>query len=250
MLDTVIALAILAFVLLSGWMSLSRHIRHGQASAADGSTLLGGGVRSWYILHLQPFEERCVQWGVMPSHLSLAQLLASGLVGYCYAAGLLFTGGWLLLVSGSFDIVDGRLARRTHTGSRQGAFLDSVVDRYADCAPFVGLAIGFPDTWILWPALFALAGTMMVSYTRARAEGLGVDCKIGLLQRPERIVILGFGSMLGVVFDQFAVPWRMAEPHLLLGIVVWLLALAVNFTAVQRAVHVWRILGESSHGPA
>lgn len=250
MLDTLIALAVLAFVLATAWVSLSSHLRQIPEADRAGGPLLSGGVRAWYVLHLQPFEERCVQLGIRPSHLSIAQLLASFVVGYGYAVGLLFTGGWILLVSGSFDILDGRLARRTNTGSRRGAFLDSVVDRYADCAPLIGLAVCFRTSWILWVAVLALVGTLMVSYTRARAEGLGTECKIGLLQRPERYVILGFGSMLAAIIDPLTAPWLGAGSYPVLATALVILTLLVNFTAVQRAVYVWRALGESPHAPA
>src|SRR6185369_14595597 len=103
-----------------------------------------------------------------------------------YAGGLMFAGGWLLLFAGSLDIVDGRVARRTNRGSKRGAFLDSVVDRYADALAYLGLAYFYGGTWVEWIVLGALVGSFMVSYTRARAEGLGTTCLVGLLQRPER----------------------------------------------------------------
>jgi CDP-diacylglycerol--glycerol-3-phosphate 3-phosphatidyltransferase len=249
MVDALFALAVLAFILVTAWVSITGFVHAPSAGVESAaSRLLGGRLRGWYVAHLKPFEERCVQHGVRPSHLSVAQLVASVLVAWCYATGLLFTAGWLLMITGSFDIIDGRIARRTNSGSKQGAFLDSVVDRYADSFSFLGLAVYFRDSWVLWAALFALSGGLLVSYTRARAEGLGTDCKIGLLQRPERYVILGFGSLFGTLFDRLAAPWVDPDRHLLFAGVIVLLAILVNFTAVQRAVYVWRALGERPHG--
>ncbi|HVM95477.1 MAG TPA: CDP-alcohol phosphatidyltransferase family protein, partial [Candidatus Acidoferrales bacterium] len=181
---------------------------------------------------------------ITPAALSYTQLVSSVVVGYFYARGWLFTGGWLLLTTGSLDIVDGRVARRTSGGSKRGAFLDSVIDRYADASAFFGMALYFRDSWVLWPALFALLGGLMVSYVRARAEGLGAECKVGLLQRPERYVILGFGTIFGTLFDHIAAPWIAPSHHALLTLVIVVLAVLVNFTAIQRVVHVWRTLGD------
>jgi CDP-diacylglycerol--glycerol-3-phosphate 3-phosphatidyltransferase len=248
MLDSIFALAVLAFILTIALVSIGGFVRAADpATRTGGSFVLGPGMRAWYIAHLQPLEERCVEWGITPALLSYTQLAASALVGYCYARGLLFTGGWLLLVTGSLDIVDGRVARRTSGGSKRGAFLDSVIDRYADSFAVIGLAVYFRDSWVLWAALFALLGGLMVSYTRARAEGLGVDCRVGLLQRPERYVILGIGTMFGALFDHLAATWLPADEHRLVRLVIVGLAVLVNLTAAQRIVHVWRSLGEPPH---
>ena len=94
-----------------------------------------------------------------------------------------------MLFSGTLDILDGKVARRSNGASPRGAFLDSVVDRYAEFVSYAGLIVFFETGWRVWAVLLAILGGMMVSYTRARAEGLGVRCEIGMLQRPERFVI-------------------------------------------------------------
>ena len=248
MLDSVFALVVLAFILVTGLFSIGAYARTAPAPPQDDSSLvLGAGIRDWYIANLQPLEDRCIQWGIQPAQLSYVQLAASVVVALCYANGLLFTGGWLLLFTGSFDIVDGRVARRTNVASARGAFLDSVVDRYADALAFFGLAILFRDSWMLWVVLSALLGCLMVSYARARAESLGVDCRVGLLQRPERYVLLGFGTMFGALFDHLTGPWLRADHHYFVTAVVIVLALLSNLTALQRVVHAWRILAVSPH---
>jgi len=243
--DQFFALAIFAVIAGIAIVSIGSYLRRPHdLSSVSGSLVLGPGIRGWYFSNLLPFEELCVRWGIQPAMISYMQLAGSLLVGYCYATGLLFTGGWLLLFTGTLDIIDGRVARRTHSGSARGAFLDSVIDRYADSLSYLGLAIFFRTSWVLWAALFALLGSLMVSYTRARAEGLGVECKVGLLQRPERYVILGFGTIFGSLLEHIGGPWVGSQPYALIVAVIVVLAVLVNFTSVQRVVYVWRALGE------
>ena len=125
------------------------------------------------------------------------------------------------------DIIDGKVARKTGLSSKFGALLDSSLDRYSEVFMFLGTAIFFvesdhPLTSIM--IFLALGGSMMVSYVRARAEGLGYDCKVGIMQRPERIVYVGFASLI----HPFA-----------LEVVIWMIAILANFTAFQRMYHVW-----------
>jgi len=236
--------------------SLALHLsRGGNAAGLGSSAILRPGMRSWHIENLRPFEELLVRWRVRPSFLSYAQLLVGMLVGWAYANGLIFAGGWLVLCAGSLDILDGRVARRTSSvamathseaniGSRRGAFLDSVIDRYADSFAFLGLAVFFSDTWMLWAVLLGLVGSLMVSYTRARAEGLGVPCFVGFIQRAERYVLLGVGSVYGSLVEHVT-GWRVfGHPYGLVVLVVIALAVLSNLTAIQRAVHVLARLQE------
>lgn len=195
--------------------------------------VLNNDLREWFFEQLGPAEDLCVRLGIQPVHLSYAQLVGSVFVGYEYAIGNFFLGGLLLLATSLLDVLDGRVARKTGTASSQGAFLDSMIDRYADAFALLGLAYFFQGTWVLWPVLLALVGSMNISYARARAEGLGVDCKIGLMQRAERVLFLAFGTILMNFCSLPAV------------LVIVLLAVLVNFTAVQRAIYVWKKLGAS-----
>jgi CDP-diacylglycerol--glycerol-3-phosphate 3-phosphatidyltransferase len=212
-------------------------------SAVRGSRLLGPGVRAWYYSNLDPFERLFADRGVKPIAITYAQIAASLLTGIAYAGGLIYTAGFLVLFTGTLDILDGKVARRTNGDSRRGAFLDSVIDRYAEFFGYVGLIVFFGSGWRVWAALFAVLGGMMVSYTRARAEGLGVRCEVGLLQRPERFVLLGFGS----IFSSIAVH-ACGGNHELLAATLVVLAVLSNVTAVQRIVHVSRSLGTKTNG--
>jgi CDP-diacylglycerol--glycerol-3-phosphate 3-phosphatidyltransferase len=149
------------------------------------------------------------------------------------AAGWLTVGGLAFLLASAFDMLDGAVARATGTTSRFGAFLDSVVDRYDEALMFVALLVTFSlrsDVLLVLGAAVALTGSLLVSYARARAEGLGLDCEIGWLQRPERVVLMGAGLI--------AAPWLLAP-------VVWVLAVVTNITVVQRVLFVRRLLRDA-----
>lgn len=245
--NQVFALALLGCIIATAVVSIGGYLRRPHdLSTVIGSAVLRPGIRGWYFENLQPIEDLCVRWGVHPAYLSCAQLVGSALVAACYGAGLLFTAGWLLLCTGTFDIIDGRVARRTNGGSRRGAFLDSVVDRFADSIAYLGLVIFFRDSWVVWAVFFALLGSLMVSYVRARAEGLGAQCTVGLLQRAERYVILGFGTIFGSLVEHITGSWLPAPHYWLIIVTIVVLAVLSNLTVLQRVRHVWRVLGEPS----
>jgi CDP-diacylglycerol--glycerol-3-phosphate 3-phosphatidyltransferase len=184
--------------------------------------------------------------GVHPNALSITGLILSILAGLVYSTGSFFWGAWVLGLAGICDSLDGRLARQTEKSSRFGAFLDSTLDRFGEMFVFLGLAWHFSGGAALLrmdsadPSqsqsptavtfiILAVAGSFMVSYTRARAEGLGVDCTVGWMQRPERVVLLIIGSLLASipVIGQFV-----------MMLTLLLLAILANVTAVQRIYHV------------
>lgn len=243
-----LAWAMVAFIVLNAAISIPLYRRRlPDLSSVGGSAVLGAGLRGWYFDKLQPFEDWCVRHGISPSTLTYSQLVGSALIMLCFAHGYLFVGGWLVLSIGSLDIVDGRVARRTGTGSDQGAFLDSVVDRYADSLGYMGLAVYFAGSWVIWIVLFALLGSTMVSYTRARAESLGVECKVGLFQRPERTVVLGFGTIFAVLLEHIVGPFLWGQPFSLLVVTLLIITVFTNLAAAQRLVHVQRELQARSH---
>jgi CDP-diacylglycerol--glycerol-3-phosphate 3-phosphatidyltransferase len=145
----------------------------------------------------------------------------------------MFTAGWMLIGSGTLDVLDGEMARRHGAEGPRGAFIDSVVDRYGEAAVFAGLVAFYRDVWVLWSVLAAWVGAFLVSYTRARAEGLGVECRGGLLQRPERYVILGGASMASAIALQFTCGAR--DRHTILAVGICVVAVLANLTALQRA---------------
>ena len=136
------------------------------------------------------------RWRVHPSTVSLLGFLGVVLTGIVIALGHLRIGGIFLALFGPLDAVDGILARKTNQVSVFGAFLDSTLDRYAEIVLFLGLIYYFLEKGNLEGVIFSLltlTGSLMVSYTRARAEGLGLSCKIGLFTRFERLLVLTIG---------------------------------------------------------
>jgi CDP-diacylglycerol--glycerol-3-phosphate 3-phosphatidyltransferase len=173
--------------------------------------------------------------GMTPNVATFLGLLMSGLTAGVLASGHLRIGGALALFAGIFDMFDGALARVQNKKTVFGAFLDSTLDRYAEGLMLLGILLfetwqppSITRTWIVALTYVAALSSLMVSYAKARAEGLGLECKIGLMARPERVILLAAGLIL------------LGHPGLLLTIA--LLAVTSTLTAVQRIVHVWRML--------
>jgi CDP-diacylglycerol--glycerol-3-phosphate 3-phosphatidyltransferase len=163
--------------------------------------------------------------GVSPTQLTLVGFLLSVAVAVVLGAGYLRLGGILLLVTAPFDMLDGALARVARRATTFGAFLDSTLDRYAEAAILLGLLYDAGrrgDLAVELLVFLVIVGSLLVSYTRARAEGLGINNEVGIAPRPERIVILGLGLILGLELPALA-----------------LLALLTHVTAVQRVLHVY-----------
>jgi CDP-diacylglycerol---glycerol-3-phosphate 3-phosphatidyltransferase len=168
---------------------------------------------------------------ITPNQVTVAGTLltfsAAALAGF----GHLRLAGIVLAISGTFDILDGALARATKRSYPYGAFLDSTFDRYSEGAVYIGVAAYFLDhadpfmRWEVLACLLALAGSFLVSYVRARAQSLGFECDSGVFARPERVVVTVAGLVIGVWWVLFAV--------------VALLAVLTNITAVQRILEVW-----------
>lgn len=216
------------------------------AGPSDGDApLIGPRVRAWYRGLLAPSEELLVRSGVSPDTLTYAQLGISVLAGAAFWRGWAFLGGWLTILAGTLDILDGGVARRGAGATRRGAFIDSVVDRWAEFVTFVGLGAFFRGRWMLLAVAFAAFGSLMVSYTRARAEGLGLELQLGRAQRPERFVILGFGGWLSGLVAHLGCPLVGRPTHGVLAAAVVLLAVLSTWTALSRARHSATLLGRT-----
>jgi phosphatidylglycerophosphate synthase len=224
-----------------------RGIRRTVVAAGPGEPLgplLGPRVRAWYRGLLAPFEEALVAWGVRPDAVTWAQLAVSVLAGAAFASGAMFLGGWLTIFAGTLDILDGGIARRAGSAGARGALVDSLVDRYAEFATFLGLGAFFRDRWTLLAVALAAFGSLMVSYTRARAEGLGLEMSQGSVQRPERYLVLGMGAFVSSLVAHGACGLLGRPTHAVLeGAIVGLAAVSL-WTAVERARLATRALAE------
>jgi phosphatidylglycerophosphate synthase len=137
-------------------------------------------------------------------------------------------GGILILLGGMFDMLDGIVARVKGKTTRFGAFLDSVLDRYSDAFLFLAITWYFAEKGNVIGALISLGtlvGTFLISYVRARAEGLGEACHTGIMERPERIILLAFAAITG---------WLIT--------ILWIMLALTHITVLQRIYHVWKKL--------
>ena len=179
--------------------------------------------------------------GITPNGLTVVGLFLNIVAGTVLASGEWFQGGMLVLVAGAFDMFDGALARVMNQKTAFGAFLDSTLDRYSEVAVLVGLQLAFlraaESEWTVWVgvtlAMLILSNSLMTSYARARAEGLGLDCEVGLFQRPERVIGLGVALLL---------------PYTAMIAVLGLVALGTLITVYQRVLHVWRLTASERAG--
>lgn len=206
--------------------------------------LLGALERPFYAT-VQPVVTYLIRAGVRPNTITTVGTALVLLSAVGYGVGAVRLGGFLLLISGIADTLDGQVARGGAMVTKFGAFYDSTLDRVGDGATFIGIGayfltapdVAFRSTAVLL-CMLAILASLLVSYARARAEGLGLDCKVGIAQRAERILGLGLVSLiLG------------AGPRaLVLEASVAVLALASTITVVQRFLYVYRAAGSREQG--
>lgn len=200
---------------------------------------------------IDPLLRMLLRLGVTPNVVTVSGLVGNALAAWLFvlaaqcldsdasrAFALVAWGGAVILLAGLTDMMDGRLARLGGLSSRFGALLDSSLDRYSELLTLSGIAVLLlraGDDW-LWAGIATFAaviGSMMVSYVRARAEGLGISCKVGLMQRPERVVVTAVA----------AIATGLAEDLMWLAAGMAVIALLANLTAVWRIMHCKGLLG-------
>ena len=169
--------------------------------------ILPDWLKNGYLRLMEPIADWLVRRRVHPNTITVVGTVFMVAGGVLYGTGHIMTGGWLLGITALTDVLDGMVARRGNTASDFGAFLDSTLDRVADGAVLGGLAVFYAlndqdyNVTMVVVCLAGVVGAFLTSYTRARAESLGLDAKVGMLQRPERVVLLSapqafFGLML------------------------------------------------------
>src|SRR5271168_1560562 len=164
--------------------------------------------------------------GINPNLLTFLGLVVNFVAAATFAVGHFFTGALIVFFAGFLDMLDGQVARRQNRVTAFGAFYDSTLDRYSDMALYMGLLVYYAangQTPYVVLGAVATAGSVMVSYTRARAESLIPLCKVGFMERPERMVLL----IIGGLFD------RMAP-------VLWVIAIVSTLTVIHRIVYTWQ----------
>ena len=186
---------------------------------------------------LSAVASKMVALGITANMVTFLGFAVNLIATFYVATGRLVVGGILILFGGSFDMIDGAVARAQTNLRASGALLDSVIDRYSEGFLFLGVLIYFYSLESLIGVILAFGawfGSILVSYVRARAEGLQVTCKVGLMQRPERIVLLGAGALLqGLLWQKFPIIQTNA---LILLCVLGLLTLTTHITALHRLI--------------
>ena len=182
-------------------------------------------LRVFFKTFLEKTGQALLQRGISANMITLTGVAGNIIAAYCIARGYLVTGGIVILCMGPLDALDGAVARAKGEIKPFGAFLDSVTDRYSELVVFLGLLIHFlrmgNSTGVI-VTFIAAAGSILVSYTRARAEGVGYQVKAGLMTRVERYLVLVPGIIFGFPL-----------------ISIWIIAILANFTAIQRIWIVW-----------
>lgn len=238
-----LTLAFAAFLLLT--MPVYAVIARGRPLDAEvakrpKTILIGYWVRDWLMWMLSPLERGFVRARVSPDLFNLLGAAFGFAAGIAYAFAALPLGGWLVLCGGLADIFDGRIARARGLVAPHGAFVDSTLDRFAETFAFIGLAVYVSPgpVWQTVAVALALGSSLLVSYTRARGEALGVECKGGVMQRAERLVLLVLASL----FDGIVTTRAGWAPGTLLAGTVLVLGIGAFGTAVYRTVVITRAL--------
>jgi CDP-diacylglycerol---glycerol-3-phosphate 3-phosphatidyltransferase len=194
---------------------------------------------------IEPAISLLAHYNVSPNAITTVGTLVTVAAGVVYATGHIMTAGWIMGVTAFFDVLDGQVARRTGRSTVFGAFYDSTLDRVADGALMAGLTVFYAtnaihhNIYMMVVCLIGIVGTFLVSYTRARAESLGIDAKVGVMQRPERIVLLSAPQAL---FGLFWNGWVLIAIIILLTVTAWI-------TAVQRIMFVYRNTKHANQAP-
>jgi CDP-diacylglycerol--glycerol-3-phosphate 3-phosphatidyltransferase len=193
-------------------------------------------LKHGYVRVIEPVADWLVRRGVQPNTITTVGTLCSVLGGVIYGTGHIMTGGWFLGLTALFDVLDGTVARRTNRSSTFGAFYDSTLDRVADGFVLGGLAVFFAtrggavNVAMVVISILGIIGSFVTSYTRARAEALGFDAKVGVLQRPERVVLLSAPQAF----------FGLALNGLVLSSIIVVLTVTAWITAAQRVAAVYR----------
>lgn len=214
---------------------------------------------------IEPFVRFLIKLGVTPNAVTTTGFFLNVGVAIVFIAGAekgargdlsyVGWGGALILFAGLFDMIDGQVARVGKMSSKFGALYDSVLDRYSELVMFLGICYYLVSHHYFLSSLFAfvaLIGSMMVSYTRARAEGLGIECKEGFMQRPERVITIGLSALLCGITGHFlggdyklfidGLPFQVFETMTIFTLPITVVAIMANITAYSRLQHCKKVL--------
>jgi phosphatidylglycerophosphate synthase len=203
-------------------------------------------MRHLFAWFMRPVWRALASAAVPPNAITALSLVLASTAGLAAALGHFALAGWLFVAGGVLDFLDGRLAREMGKVTRSGAALDSVVDRYSDSALLVGLCWYYGSSWVLGLALLALTGSFLVPYVRAKGEALGVAMKdVGVMQRPERVMLLGLGVALAPLLQAVVAPDEPKPSYHLAAGALAVVAIFAHWTAAQRLKYLVLALGST-----
>ena len=228
-----------AFIVYCGLYAIGRPP---QLSAVKHNQLLGPFMAGYLVWMMGPIE-RMLLGRVSPNLITAVSLVMCAITGLAAGLGILAAACWIYTLAGILDVLDGRLARLSGKQTATGALFDSVSDRWGEMFVFAGYAWYLRETPWLLAVLGAFGGSMMVSYTRARAEGLGIELSGGVMQRAERIVLVVGGTFGGALYGNVE-----ALPAIL-GITMLITAATSTATAINRWVVAFRVLAKREAEP-
>lgn len=216
-------------------------------------------IEFWYWI-TTPFLAFFKLIGLTPNGITSISIFLSFITGAIYSTGHFSAAGWMLVISGTLDMLDGRLARETGTATRAGAFFDSCSDRYSDSFVFIGIAIYFlsknfsvsdshfvlsmTDYSSIIIIMALMLGTAAMSYVKARGEAIGVSTKSGLMQRPERILMLSLYSVLDPFIRIILGNYGINQDYCLILLLI-IMAILINFSAIVRMADIFRLIRKS-----
>lgn len=216
------------------WITYRRRPKTQDVDLKEHSKLLSRFLKEYWYWLTSPFVKLMVKLHITPNFLTFCGFAISCVAAYFFSKGMVGAGGWFMIFGSTFDMFDGQIARITGKASKSGAFFDSVMDRFGEAVVFLGLAGYYRNSWILYFVVLALIGSLMVSYTRARGEGVGVDVKSGFMQRPERIVYLAVGSIFSPPIAYFLKPLIALPLDFMTIGAILIIAVFTNITTLHR----------------
>lgn len=199
-------------------------------------------LRLYFAWLMRPVWFVVLRSGVPATAITTLSVLLSVASAVALAMGRFSLGGWLFIAGGICDFLDGRVARERGRASPAGGFLDSVLDRYSDGVVLIGLAWFYRHDWVLLAVLASLLGSQITSYVRAKGEALGVSIQVGLMQRAERLLLLGVGVALSPIAEAMVDPNNPRPDHRLAVASLVLLAISTQTTAARRFIYGLRAL--------
>ena len=203
-------------------------------------TFIGLFFREYWYWVNKPFINFFIYFKIKPNTITSVSLVLAFISAYFYYLGNFGLAGWILIVSATLDIIDGRVARTTNTVTKSGAYWDSCVDRYSEGVVFLGIALYYQNNFIaLLSTIAALIGSELVSYTKARGEAIGVTTNRGVMQRAERLSILCVVSVLHPFF-QVLFKNTSVNPEIVMISAMILMAVTTNLTAATRMRIIFR----------